>query len=220
MTALQRTLAILACLFLAVQTVRHAYLLWLEPRTSVLDKYDRPLRDEIAAAQSLDELLRRYEPVREQVDRIKAERRAADPKATFQDEQEAEPFRSERTLREAISGWEDKAKEVSALRFYWLVGVFCAVLGFVSYRRLSRWLGMTLMIIGFSEIICWTSPTFLGSTREFDRLLAHKIALSAVSLVILGLAIHFLGIFRDGRAAPRLSQASEQGDGADQRRAG
>jgi hypothetical protein len=49
MKALHRTLAILASLFLVVQTVRHAYVLWLEPRTSVLDRFDQPRKDEIAA---------------------------------------------------------------------------------------------------------------------------------------------------------------------------
>jgi hypothetical protein len=95
MKALHRTLAILACLFLVVQTVRHAYVLWLEPRASVLDRFDRPLKDEIASASSAEELLRRYEPVRKEVDRIRTERRTADPKAHFTDEQEAEPFKSE-----------------------------------------------------------------------------------------------------------------------------
>lgn len=59
------------------------------------------------------------------------------------------------------------------------------------------------MIAGFSEIIYWTSPTFLGSnTREFDRLLVNKLALSAVSLALLGLAIRFLRVFAEERKAP------------------
>lgn len=68
MRALEKTLAILAFVVLVSQTVRHAYLLWLEPRASVLDKYDQPLKNDIANAGSLDELVRRYDPVRKQVD--------------------------------------------------------------------------------------------------------------------------------------------------------
>jgi hypothetical protein len=64
MKGLHRTLAIVASLFLVVQTVRHAYVLWLEPRASVLDRFDRPLKDEIAAAGTVNELVQRYEPVR------------------------------------------------------------------------------------------------------------------------------------------------------------
>src|SRR6185503_20650594 len=74
MRALQRTLAILACLYLCVQTVSHTFHRWFEPRTSVLDKYDRPLAPEIDAAGSLDELVRRYEPLRRDVERLRAER--------------------------------------------------------------------------------------------------------------------------------------------------
>jgi hypothetical protein len=194
--ALQRTLAILACLFLVLQTVRHAYVLWLEPRNSVLDKYDQPLRDEIAAARSVDELVARYDPIRKEVDRVKADQRAADPKGAFQEDQDTEPFRSEASLREAIQSWEERAKEIHSLRFYWLVGVVLVVLGAASYLRINPWLGMTLLIAGFSEIIYWTSPTFLGAvTNEFDRLLVNKLVLSVVSLVLLAVAIRILGAF-------------------------
>jgi hypothetical protein len=202
MKALLRTLALIACLFLTVQTVRHTYVLWLEPRASVLDKFDRPLKDEIAAATSVDALLKRYEPVRNEVERIKAERRAADPKAEFADLQDTEPFKSETSLREAISNWEQRAKELHSLRFYWLVGLVFAVAGLVAYRA-NGWVGTVLLIIGFSEIIYWTTPSlFSGGVQEFDRLVATKLVLSAISLVLLVLAIRLLGPFRDssGRA--------------------
>jgi hypothetical protein len=135
MTVLLRTLAIGASLFLVVQTIRHAYVLWLEPRASVLDRFDRPLRDEIAAAVSVDTLLHRYEPIRGEVDRLKAESRAADPKAEFNADEE--PFKSEAALREAITGWEQRARELHSLRFYWLVGAALAVIGVVVHRRVN-----------------------------------------------------------------------------------
>jgi hypothetical protein len=198
MKALQRTLAILACLFLIIQTVRHAYVLWLEPRNSVLDKYDRPLRDEIAAARSVDELVARYDPVRRDVDRVKAERRAADPKASFEELQDTEPFKSEASLREAIQSWEERAKEIHSLRFYWLVGLILVLIGARSYLRLNAWVGLTLLIAGFSELIYWTSPTFLGAvTKEFDRLLVNKLVLSLVALAVLAVTIRILGAFAE-----------------------
>jgi hypothetical protein len=201
--ALHRTLAILASLFLVVQTIRHAYVLWLEPRTSVLDKFDQPLKDEIAAATSVEELVRRYEPMRKEADRIKAERRAADPKAHFEDEREVEPFRSEATLRQAISSWEQRAKEMFSLRFYWLVGFTLSALGVAAYRREHRWLGTTLLIIGFSEIIYWTTPTFFsGGIQEFDRLVENKLALSLASVVVLGLTLRLLNVFEEDRRTP------------------
>ena len=200
MTALLRTLGIVACLFLVVQTIRHAYVLWLEPRASVLDRFDRPLKDEIAAAGSLDVLVKRYEPVRREADRVRAERRAADPKAEFHVDEE--PFKSEAALREAITGWEERAKELHGVWFYWLIGAALAAIGVVVYRRINRWAGVSLLIIGFSEIIYWTTPSFFGGgVQEFDRLVATKLALSFVSLVMLVSAIHLIGPFRESRSA-------------------
>ena len=205
MKTLQRTLGILACLFLTVQTVRHTYLLWFAPRTSALAKYDQPLAGEIGTAASLDELLRRYDPIRKEADRVRAERRAESPGKPF-DEYNEEPFKSERLLRDAITTWEGRSREIDALRFYWFVGLVFAGVGLASYRRWNRWLGMTLAVVGVSEMIYWTSPEFMsllpGGTHEFDRLLANKLAFSVASLAVLALAIRVLGAFKE---EPRAS---------------
>lgn len=205
MNALQKTLSIIAFLALATQTVRHAYLLWLEPRKSVLDKYDQPLKGEISGAASLEELLRRYDPVRKAADQARQER-AREGKEGREvsrfDELQTEPFKTERALHEAITDWENKSKEIRELRFYWSVGLLFLLIGLLSYRRLSRWLGLTFLIVAFSEFIYWTSPTlFGGNTREFDRLLANKLAFSAVSLALLIAVIWLYGIFVEKKEA-------------------
>ena len=195
--ALQKTLAIVAILILAAQTVRHAYLLWLEPRGSVLDKYDQPLKGQISGATSLEELLRRYDPVRKEVDLAKQEAAKAGKEVSYNDQNQLEPYKSEHALREAISDWEGKAKDIRALRFYWFIGFIFFILGFLTYGKLNRWLGLTLLISAFSEFIYWTSPTFLGTTREFDRLLRNKFVFSLVSLMLLMVVIWFQRIFAD-----------------------
>jgi hypothetical protein len=196
-------LAIFAFLILASQTVLHAYVLWLEPRTSVLDKYDQPLKDQIAAAASLDELVQRYDQVRKKADAAKQELARTGKELTFRDETQTEPYKSEHMLREAVTAWEEKAKEIHALRFYWLVGLVFAVLGLVTYKKFNRWFGVTLLLAGFSEIIYWTSPTFLGTnTREFDRLLINKFVLSIVSMALLIAVIWMQGIFADNQQRP------------------
>ena len=198
MNALQRTLAILACLFLVVQTVRHTYFLWLAPRTSILATYDQPLAGDIEAAASLEDLRQRYDPVRKAADRVRSEHKAAKNREPL-DEYNEEPFKSERVLREAIMTWEDRSRQIGALRFYWFVGLGFATLGLVCYRRLNRWLGLTLAIIGVSEMVYWTSPELMsllpGGTREFDRLLANKLAFSLASVVVLAVAIRVLRVF-------------------------
>lgn len=199
MRALQKTLAIVAFLILAPQTLRHAYMLWLEPRGSVLDKYDQPVKDQISTAKSLDELVRRYDPVRKQADKAREELSREGKSLDYNEAFQFEPYKSERLLKEAVQEWEKRSKEIHALRLYWIAGCVFLILGLFSYRKLNRWLGLTLLIAAFSEFIYWTSPTFFGDTREFDRLLAYKVALSAVSLVLLIAVIWLLRIFVENR---------------------
>jgi len=192
MKPMLKTMVIVAFVSLLVQTVRHAYMLWFEPRGSVLDKYDQPVKSEIASAVSLNELLRRYDPVRKQVDELsKTSSRPAYEQA------QKEPYKTEQTLRQAIVEWEEKSKEIRAIRLYSLVAALLFVMGLLVYKKLNRWLGIPLLIAAFAEFIYWTSPTFIGPTREFDRLLANKLALSIVSLVFLVGAIWFLDIFAE-----------------------
>jgi hypothetical protein len=180
---------------------------WLEPRTSVLDKYDRPLAPEIDAALSLEELVRRYEPLRQEVERVRAERK---PRAvpgmppgipSSLDEFDQEPFKSERQLHEAITTWESRAREIRAVRFHWATGLGFAVIGFIAYRALNRWFGLSLVIVGFFQMVYWTSPeftsVFLGGTREFDRLLTNKLVLSLASLVMLAIAVGVCEVFKE-----------------------
>ena len=198
MNALQKTLAIIAFVVLVSQSVRHTYLRWLEPRTSVLDKYDAPLKSEIAGASSLDELLRRYEAVRREADAARAELKKSGKEPTYADLASAEPYKSERALHDAITGWEAKANEMHQVRFYWAVGLVLCLLGLAAFSKWNRWLGLTLVITGFSEIIYWTSPVFFGpNTREFDRLLVNKLVLSLISIALLLLAIRWQGVFAE-----------------------
>ena len=131
MKTTERVLAIIATLILLTQTVRHVYVRWLEPRASVLDKYDHPLRDRISSSASLDELLKLYDPVKKEADRLKATD-GGNREGYVEERQNAEPFRSERELRQAIQTWEEKAKEVRALWFYWIVGVVVLLRGIHS----------------------------------------------------------------------------------------
>ena len=198
MKAAERVFAILAVLVLLTQTVRHAYLLWFEPRVSVLDRYDHPLGDRISSAKSLAEPGPADDPVKREADRIRAAA-AKDHQATSAYDENLEPFRSERDLRQAIQSWEGKNKEIRSLRFYWTAGFLVLCLGFILRRWVNRWAGLTLEIAAFAEFIYWTSPSFFGeNVREFDRLLTQKLLFSIVSVVLLVAVIKLQGIFADG----------------------
>lgn len=152
MRSFQRTLAILALLILTVQTTRHAYTLWFEPRGSVLDRFDQPVRDQVNAARSIEELLQTYETVHRQAEQIRATEGSASRPNSYE-VPEKEPFKSEHLLREAISDWESKGKEIRALRFYWGIGLALVVTGAWVMARTNRWFGLTLVITGFSPSI-------------------------------------------------------------------
>jgi hypothetical protein len=200
--ALQKTLAIIAMLALVSQSVRHAYRLWLEPRGSVLDKYDQPLKSDIEKASSLEELLSRYDKVRKEADEKRQERLKATGKdVPYAEEQQSEPYKTERALHDAITDWEKKSGEIHDLRFFWFSGFVLFVLGVVIYKRSNRWFGLTLLIAAFSEFIYWTSPTlFSPGGHEYDRLLANKLAFSVVSLLLLLPVIWMGGIFSTNHA--------------------
>jgi len=198
MKILQITLGIIAFLILVTQTIRQGYLIWLHPRGSVLDKYEQPLRDNISKAQSLDDLLRMYDEAHKNVEGAKADK--STPAVPPSEKYETEPYKSERTLADAIRSWEAKAREIRELRFYWACGVLLLVMGVMCYRKLNRWLGLTFLIAGFCQLIYRTSPTFFGAdTTEFDRLLAHKFAFSLGSLLLLAFVVRSGGVFADSR---------------------
>ena len=200
----QRVLAIIAVLILVTQTVRHTYVLWVAPRTSVLDRFDRPLSDRISAARSLDELVRLYEPVRAEADR--ARKASGEARDTLRMRDEPEPFRSETELREAIETWESKAKEVHAVLFYWCAGLLVLLIGLSLFRFKRVWFGLALEITAFAEFVYWTSPSLLGgNVREFDRLLTLKVGLSVLSLLLLILVIYLQRVFADAGHSEELS---------------
>lgn len=200
MRALEKTIVILAFLALVSQSVRHAYMLWFQQRGSVLDKYDKPHKAEINAATSLDELMQRYEPIRKQVDELNEQHRKTGNPVSYVDQQ-TDLYKSENELRQAITGWEEHAREIHELRFFWIIGLMLLVLGVVMYHKFSPWFGLTLVIAGLAEFVYWTSPTFFGGTVEFDRLLRNKLGFSLVSLVLLIIVIRINHTFADKRAA-------------------
>ena len=202
MRSLQRTLAILALLILTVQTTRHAYTLWLEPRGSVLDRFDQPVRDQVNAARSIEELLQQYEAVHRQAEHLRATEEPTTRPNSY-GVPEKEPFKSEHLLKEAISDWESKRKEIRALRFYWGIGLALVVTGAGVTAKANRWFGLTLVVTGFSEIIYWTSPSLLGPSVEGSRLLANKLALSAAGLTILLTLLWVARVFSEDQASAR-----------------
>jgi hypothetical protein len=198
MKYLERTLAIVALITMTVQTTRHVYVLWWEPKGSVLDRFDKPVLDQIAAAKTLEDLVRAYEPVRREAEQARASRKDSEFPPELADIGSSRP---ESLLREAIRDWEAKDKEVRALRFYSGIGFALVIIGAALYLKRNRWLGLSVVIAGFSEITYWTSVTVLGPSKEWVPLLVNKLCFSAAGLLLLLAAIWVLGVFREEKTA-------------------
>ncbi len=204
MRVLERVLFIVAFVFLSVNILRAVYQLWLEPTASVLDPYDESVDLDIREASSLGELLRRYDEAYGLVQVY--ENDEANPPVEYGDRDETEPYESEIKLRAAVEEWEARSKQIGKLRTFWFFGVGFLVVGFGAYKWLNQWLGISALIVAFSEMIYWTSPTYFGSrTGEFERLLETKCVLGFLSYGLLLLTAFLLGVFRENTRRARTS---------------
>jgi hypothetical protein len=155
----------------------------MEPRGSVLDRFDSKTDQDISSAKSLDELVGLYATAHQKVLDFE---KANPPKGDEPDYQrtQQEPYRSENKVRETIKDWEEKSKEMFELHRFWLAGLCAFALAILIARR-DRWIAISLLIVAFSEMIYATCPTIRGPQPEFDRLLVQKIIFSLLSLVAL-----------------------------------
>lgn len=189
-------LFLIGFLFIDIYTTRHIYHLWLAPTASVLDEFRGETQGAIESATELQDLMKRYRPVREAAGKLEDQNRGKDPD-TWRFEQQ-EPFRSEATLRRAIEEWEQKQNDLFEMKVYWSLGLLGAVLGLIIYRKASRWLGLALLITGFAEMIWWCSPEwFSQATAETQRLLGYKLTLSLTTMLLFVGTARLLGLLRN-----------------------
>ncbi len=187
MNALKKTLFIIAMVSASAYTIRHAYYLWFQPRDSVLDKYAEKIADDIKNAASLDQLLAMYDAAHQNVKAYEADKTHAS--VPPHQRGDVEPYRTREKLEGAIRDWEYKTRETFQLRFFWAVGLVLTAGGYLLYKKSNAWLGLATIIVGFTEQIYWSSPTFLGgAVVEYEVLLANKFALSLATVAILIIA--------------------------------
>jgi len=196
-----RTFKIVAMLLtvtlLSVQAVRHIYVAYVEPRTSVLDKFNKTEAGKaVEEAKSLEELLVLYAPARKRFDELN--QKLKEEKAALSGKEEREVFNDKfneqhgkelaefGTLSRAIEDWEHKNIQVTELRVFWAFGIGLFLVGAVLVAVRREWLGLSLMIPGVIEMLWWTSPSirFDGCPVEFDRLLFNKIVFTLITLAV------------------------------------
>ena len=184
MKAFLVTTGMLALLGLSTQFLRHLYVGWIAPTTSVLDKYQDKTDQDIEASQSLDELLQQYDEARS---KYKEWEQGKSREQIAKEGHWEESYKSMEKVKRAIDAWENRLREIAELHFFWWCGLTCVALGLVCLLRANPWLGVGALVVGFVEMIYWTSPTFrwFGGGGEFERLLFWKLVYTAASLVLL-----------------------------------
>ena len=195
LTVVLTVLGIYALAQVTIQSFRHAYILWVEPRGSVL--YEQVGQD-VLSAKTLDELFQRYKDATRKVEEW--ERGKSDEELQRAD-RSREPYQTQQVLRAGIEAWEGQRRQLSALHFYWWCGLVTVVVGAACYRRSNRWIGAALLIAGLAEMVWWTSPTFriLSAEAEFGRLLWWKLIYSIAT---------FVGLILLAAGATRMSRTS------------
>jgi hypothetical protein len=197
-----RTLQVLgllvALLILCAQGMRHIYVAYCEPRTSVLDKYtDTPTTKAIQGTKSLAELDELYAPARKRVEELDKEMKAGrdkitnrevrrDFEETFHEEHSAE-YAKASSLASAIEDWEHKNAQVHELHVFWAFGIGLFLVGAIVLAVGQGWLGMALIVPGVVEMLWWTSPSIRleGCPVEFERLLLHKVIFTLITLAVI-----------------------------------
>lgn len=183
MNGLKRVLFVIGMIILVTQTICDVYHRWFEQRKSALDKFDSAVEKTIKESKSIQELVKEYEIADNKVKEY--EKNETNPKIKKSERDDIEPYKSQSKLRRAIEQWEEKSKEIFELRFYWGVGFVLTLVGMLLYIWVGKWIGLTSIIIGFIEMIWWSSPSFYsmyGGEPEYKRLLINKLVLSVITL--------------------------------------
>jgi Flp pilus assembly protein TadB len=192
-----RIVFVIAFLSISIHTVRLIYMVWLAPTGSVLDQYDETVESRIKAATSLDELVAMYDDAHRAVQEYEADE--ANP--VLENPWNKEPYQSRRLLREAIDKWESQSSTVHKTRAYWAFGFAFFIVGVVAFKWIGQWLGVSALVVAFSEMIYWSSPPyFSGRLHEFERLLNNKLFLAVFAFALLVCAGYLAGLLRDNKA--------------------
>ncbi len=190
MKAFQIVMFVIAMVLATTQTMRHVYVKWVISDGSVMDQFLTETESDIAAAENVEDLVPPYAAAKARVEAYEADR--SNPAINGYERQTTEPYRSEYELRKEIERRENWRRQVVELWFFWAAGVVSVAVGGVVMRRINGWLGVSGILVGYAEMIFWTSP-FLHrryTGAEFEALLDIKLLLSAItvaSLVVLWL---------------------------------
>ncbi|MEM1222371.1 MAG: hypothetical protein AAGH40_06370 [Verrucomicrobiota bacterium] len=176
---------VLGLVIASTQSFRHIYVKWFAPTDSVLDQFRDDFETDAMTAESLDELVQLYIVSEDKIEAYEAEE--SNPEIEFYNQRNVEPYKSRDVVRAQIQERENWNRKLHELKIYWFFGVMTAVLGCVLAFIYKNWIGVSLLITGFSEMLFWTSPlTHMRSiSLQFESLLNYKLAFSILTWIFM-----------------------------------
>ena len=184
MRTLFKIMFVIAFVFIAVHSVRLIYMVWLEPTGSVLDKYEDQIETQVKEAKSLDDLTALFDDAHRAVQAYEAD--SMNPTLEYHERVDTEPYKSEILLRKSIQDWEIQSRKIYQMRVYWTLGFLFLVAGVVLFKKVSQWLGVSALVVAFSEMIYWSSPPyFSGRLLEYQRLIDNKLVFAFLTFSLL-----------------------------------
>jgi len=178
-------LFIIAMLTSTTQTFKHIYVKWVEPTNSVLDEFKNEVESDISNAKNLDELVILYQAAQANVKTYEAN--SENPVIEYRNKSDTEPYESELKIKKEIENREFDKNQLYKLWFYWSCGMITLFVGIFTFKNINNWLGLSGIIVGFTEMLSWTSPLFHTRllSQQFEYLLNYKLVFSIITWLLL-----------------------------------
>jgi hypothetical protein len=178
-------LFIIAMLTSTTQTFKHVYVKWVEPTISVLDEFKNEVESDISNAKNLDELVVLYQAAQANVKIYEAN--SENPIIEYRNKRDTEPYESELKIKKEIENREFDKNQLYKLWFYWSCGMITLFVGIFTFKSINNWLGLSGIIVGFTEMLSWTSPLFHTRllSQQFEYLLNYKLVFSIITWLLL-----------------------------------
>jgi len=187
MKGLQITLLILFGCAFSTQAIRHAHVYTIGYEESVLAPVEAfyEMQEQVRLEASTDELMAEYETTQEEIEQLHNSVPKTDQYTLRQ--QHLELFARNDALASELRQREAVEREIRDTWIFSVAGLILIAVGSLAYARDYQWVGMSLILPGFLELLWWSAPSFTlgGAVREYDILLINKIILTLISFVLM-----------------------------------
>ena len=177
---------IFTCIF-STQAIRHVhnYAFGYDEPVIASVEQNYGMQQAIRQEGSVEELLAEYEDIQKQIRELSD----ANPAMAIYARQQAHPelYARSNALRKELTQRQNMSLELRDIWIYSGAGYILIALGSVLYLRGHNWVGMSLVLPGFTELAWWSAPSFTigGAVQEYELLLTNKIILTMIAIALI-----------------------------------